>query len=87
MLLPVTHFLYLASVLLLAALGVLLCSRTNNSIALTRNAMFAGIILCAAAFGRFWGDNRGQALALTLMFLWVVSAFLLPRPRRSQEQS
>lgn len=74
--LPITHFLYLASGLFVLGLVGMTLRRAPGRVLLALVLLLAGPGLLWASFARAWGDGSGQVLAALLVTLTGVYALL-----------
>ncbi|HLT36785.1 MAG TPA: NADH-quinone oxidoreductase subunit NuoK [Enhygromyxa sp.] len=72
MLLPITHYLYLALALFCVGLGGALLRRSLVVALLSIQLMLGAVALLFCAYARFFVDPRGQLAALAVVLVAVV---------------
>ena len=72
MLLPITHYLYLALALFCVGLGGALLRRSVVVVLLSIQLMLGAVALLFCAYARFFADAGGQLAALTVVLVGLV---------------
>lgn len=72
MLLPITHYLYLALALFCVGLGGALLRRSLVGVLLGIQLMLGAVALLFCAYARFTEDPRGQLAALLVLLVGLV---------------
>lgn len=77
MLLPITHYLYLALALFGVGLGGALLRRSVVAVVLAVALMHAAVALLLCAYARFFVDSRGQIMALMVLLAGLVELVIM----------
>jgi NADH:ubiquinone oxidoreductase subunit K len=90
MLLPITHYLYLALALFGVGLGGALLRRSLIAVLLAIALMFGAVALLLSAYARFFADPGGQLAALTVVLVGMlelsIAAAVVVRVRRAEQE-
>lgn len=89
MLLPITHYLYLALALFCVGLGGALLRRSLIVALISIQLMLGAVALLVCAYARFFVDPRGQLAALAIVLVavleLVIAAAVAMRLRRAEQ--
>jgi NADH:ubiquinone oxidoreductase subunit K len=89
MLLPITHYLYLALALFGVGLGGALLRRSRVAVLLAIALMFGSVALLLSAYARFFADSGGQLAALTVVLVGMleiaIAVAVVMRVRRAEQ--